>query len=133
MRLVLAWLVAIAVYAIGEVVLGVALFSVRPGLTGDPSVALLWGALPALIIYGLVAAAAALVHRGSGRRHLLAVLPVPVAALIVSAVLPVVDGGTAGFALVAGALAAAAGTVAGWQAVDRLRSRTPGESGTYGL
>lgn len=133
MSLVRAWLAAIGIWAAGELMLGVAVFAVRPVLTGDLVVGLLWGALPALIIYALMTAAAALVHRGSGGPHLLAVLPVPVAAMVVSVALPLIEGGTAGLSLVLGALAGVAGTVAGWQAVDRLRSPTPGESGTYGF
>lgn len=132
MSLVRAWLVAIGAYAAGEIVLGVVVFTVRPALTGDPVAELLWGGLPTLIIYAAVAAAAALAHRRPGRRRPAAVLPVPVAALAGSTVLPLVAGGAVdGTGLVLGVLAGAVGTVAGWQAVDRLRSPTSAAADSY--
>lgn len=133
MSLVRAWLAAIGVYLAGELMLGIVVFTARPPLTGDPEVALLWGALPALIIYAAMSGTAAALHRGAGPRHWAAVLSVPVAALAASTALSVALGGAGDIAgLVANTVASAAGTIAGWQATDRLRARRPGEPNPYG-
>jgi len=131
--LVRAWLAAIGVYVAGELVLSVVLFTVRPPLTDDPDVALLWGALPSLIIYAAMAAAAALLHRGHGRGHWATVLSVPAVALAGSTVLSLTVADKPDYAALTATVAASvAGTVAGWQAMDRFRPRRSDAPNPYG-
>ena len=134
MSLVRAWLAAIGVYAVGELVLSVVLFTVRPPLTDDPDVSLLWGALPSLIIYTAMAAAAALLHRSAGRGHWVAVLSIPAISLAGSIVLSLTVAEKPDPAgLTTTVVASVAGTIAGWQATDRLRPRRSDAPNPYGI
>jgi hypothetical protein len=127
MDLVRAWAAAIAVLVVGSLATFVLAleFSTSAALTkGIRSI--LWAALPALIIYALMAIAAALAHpkarRKEPRRHALAVLAVPVGALVVTLISDLARGATVG-ATVAALVAGAAGAFLGWRATGVLHGR----------
>lgn len=127
MDLVRAWAAAIAVFVVGSVVTFVLAlqFSTAGALTEGVR-SIFWAALPALVIYALMAVAAALSHpkarRGETRRHALAVLAVPAAAITLTFVSDLVKGAAVG-ASVAAVVAGAAGAFLGWRAAAVLPNR----------
>lgn len=123
MDLVKAWGVAIVTFALSSVVLGyveVSAADPQQILTGVSHY--LWVVIPAIVIYLLTSLLAAIFHgtgHGAGR-HALAVLAVPVAGLLVTLAGSLVQGTSAGDAVLS-VVAAIIGMIVGWQLIDRLR------------
>lgn len=125
MDLVKAWVVAVVTYLLGSLLFGfVAASAGNPEQLNSGLSHYLWSLVPAFVLYFLTASLAAIFHgRGSGTtRHVLAVLAVPVAALLISIVGGLASGQVAAADTALSALVAIVGTIAGWQLVDRLRS-----------
>lgn len=122
MDLVRSWASAIAAYLLcaweasmlGEIGGEQAAYA---GLAGR----VVWLYIPLMTTYAVTTGVAAAAHtrplRWRTRRHLIAVLPVPVSAIVLSTVMSV-GGYTAASGVVLSLLSAAAGTVAGWRGTD---------------
>jgi hypothetical protein len=127
MDLVRAWAAAIAVFVIGSLATFVLAleFSTAAAVTKGAR-SIFWAALPALVIYALMAIAAAGSHpkarRSETRRHAVAVLAVPVAALAATLVSDLARGAPVG-GTIAALVAGAAGTFLGWRAAAALPGR----------
>jgi hypothetical protein len=128
MDLAKSWSAAVVVYLIGSIFtvqVAVAAKSTPEELTGS-SGSIIWNAVPALLIYLVMAGLSAVVHseprRTDATRHALAVLPVP-ALLIVGSVGLGFAQGWPPAGIVAGAISGAFGTFVGWWVAGRLRKR----------
>lgn len=128
MDLVKPWATAVVVYLTGTIVTVFAAVSAgsTPEELTSTGGAIMWNAVPSVAIYLLMAVLSAVVHSRPRRerpaRHALAVLPVPAVSMLVGLVLGLAQGSPP-LGVIAGAIAAAAGTVAGWWTGDRLRGR----------
>jgi hypothetical protein len=125
MDLARAWVAAAVVYLVGSAVtVYIALAGNKVGQGGlSTGSAIVWNAVPALVIFTLMAVFSGILHTGpradNPTRHALALLSVPAVLTVVGiAIAPFQD--TPFVAVVAGALASVIGTLAGW-AVDRWR------------
>ncbi|GAA3944203.1 hypothetical protein GCM10023085_27760 [Actinomadura viridis] len=88
MKLIKAWGVAVLVYLVGATVSAALVVNANAGdaLTGLGG-AVVWGALPAMVVYILMTWLAALAHSGTAtpdqpKRFALAALPVPVVTIV---------------------------------------------------
>ena len=128
MDLAKSWATAVAVYLTGTIV--TAFTAVSSGSTPEElnstGGAIIWNAVPSVTIYLIMAALSAVVHSSPRRerpaRHAVAVLLVP-ALLVIAGLVFGLFQGSPPLGLIAGAVGATAGTVAGWWAGDRLRGR----------
>lgn len=127
MDLVKAWVAALLVWTVGFVLQSF-LFSAVGTIERLEEVGwrILLIHLPWLVLLLVTAAVAALVHRrrAEAGRHAVAVLTVPLLALLLTLVLSI--GTTETAPLLVDFMAGAIGAVAGWQLVDRLVSRRRG-------
>ncbi|MEU8122747.1 hypothetical protein AB0C21_28890 [Spirillospora sp. NPDC049024] len=137
MDLLKAWTGAIVVFVLGSVITtGLAISAAvsdddLKSVTG----ALLWTALPTLVVFALMALAGALLHplpqRANAGRHALAVLLIPGLATLLGIVVGVVQGSPVQ-STAAGAAGGLIGAIATWWLVARLRARRTPQSGyTY--
>ena len=137
MDLLKAWTGAIVVFVLGSVITtGLAISAAvsdddLKSVTG----AILWTALPTLVVFALMALAGALLHplpqRANAGRHALAVLLIPGLATLLGIAAGVVQTSPLQ-STVAGAAGGLIGAIATWWLVARLRARrTPQGGYTY--
>ncbi|MEU4827523.1 hypothetical protein AB0H37_37155 [Actinomadura sp. NPDC023710] len=137
MDLLRAWTGAVVVLVCGSVITtGLAVSAVVSDDDLKPVTgALLWIALPALIVFALTALAGALLHplpqRADAGRHALAVLLVPGLATLLGIAVGIVQGSPAQ-SNAAGAVGGLLGAVATWWLLTRLRGRRTPRGGYTG-
>lgn len=136
MDLVRSWLAAIGGY-----LLGMWLASLLARAGGDQGAyagflgRLLWLYLPLLVAYAVIGGAAAAAHTRPGRlrrgRHLVAVLPIPVAAIVLSTVMSAISGVTGLGGVVLSIVFAVAGGAAGVVLADLAWLRFTRDTGYF--
>lgn len=126
MDIVKAWGAAILAYLLGTLLFGwVAASAGDPDQMSSGLGHVLWSLIPTFVIFLLTALLAAIFHsrETSAGRHALAVLAVPVVALVIGIVGGLASGSVSLGDTAMSAVVAIVATVGGWQLVDRIRSQ----------